>query len=168
MSGDLFSPDPKPLTLNSTVEMDAQKRKGIRSTRRRHRVRKSIKGTATKPRLSVFRSHQHIAAQLIDDENSVTLAAASSNDKGAKLEYGGNAKAAAEIGKRIAEKAVAKGITIAAFDRGAYRYHGRVKALAVAATQAGLKCTSLEEKPKAEKPPEADKPAKKDKKAKAE
>jgi len=148
--------------------MDAQKRKAIRTTRRRQRVRKSIKGTATKPRLSVFRSHLHISAQLIDDENSVTLVAASSNEKGAKLGYGGNAKAATEIGAKLAEKAVAKGITIAAFDRGAYRYHGRVKALAIAATKAGLKCTSLDEAPKAEKPPEAEKPAKKEKKPKAE
>lgn len=147
--------------------MDAQKRKRIRTTRRKHRVRRSIRGTATKPRLSVFRSHQHISAQLIDDENAVTLVAVSSGEKGAKLAYGGNIKAASEIGARLAEKAKAKGITAAAFDRGAYRYHGRVKALAEAATKAGLMCTTITAaKPKAEKPADEEKPAAKDKKEK--
>ncbi len=145
--------------------MDAQKSKAIRAARRRFRVRKSIKGTATKPRLTVFRSNLHIYAQLIDDAKSVTVAAASTADKGAKVEKGGNSKAAAAVGAKLAEKAKAKGITEAAFDRGAYRFHGRVKALAIAATKAGLKCTSLEVKPKAEKPAEAA-PAKKEKKEK--
>lgn len=144
--------------------MDAHKRNLARSSRRRFRVRKSIRGTAAKPRLSVHRSNLHISAQLIDDDNAVTLAAASSAAKGGRLPYGGNIKAAAEVGARIAELAKAKGISEAAFDRGSYRFHGRVKALAVAATKAGLKCTGLQEKPKAEKPAEAPAPAKKDKK----
>jgi len=106
-----------------------------------------IRGTAAKPRLSVFRSSIHIYAQLIDDANGVTLASASTNDKGVKV-YGGNIAAAKEIGKKLAEAAKAKGISEAAFDRGPFRFHGRVKALARAATEAGLKCTSLEEKVK--------------------
>jgi large subunit ribosomal protein L18 len=142
--------------------MDAQKRKAARARRRKFRVRKSIRGTATQPRLSVFRSNLHIYAQLIDDETAVTLVAASSSDKGAKLEYGGNIKAATEVGTRLATKAKEKGITKAAFDRGSYRFHGRVKALAQAATAAGLVCTGPPEPPKApkEKAPEAGKPAK--------
>jgi large subunit ribosomal protein L18 len=131
--------------------MDAQKRKVKRALRRKFRVRRSIRGTAAKPRLCIQRSNLHIYAQLIDDDAEVTLASASTNEKGSKLDNGGNIKGAAEVGVRIAEKAKAKGITIAAFDRGAYRFHGRVKALAVAATKAGLTCTGLEEKPKAEK-----------------
>ena len=137
--------------------MDAQKRKAARARRRQFRVRKAIRGTAAKPRLSVFRSNLHVYAQLIDDENQVTLVAASSNDKGAKLAYGGNIKAATEVGTRLAARAKEKGITAAAFDRGAYRFHGRVKALAQAATAAGLVCTGPPEPPKPvkEKAPEA-------------
>jgi large subunit ribosomal protein L18 len=100
------------------------------------------------PRLSVHRSNLHIYAQLIDDEKQVTIAAASSNDKDAPVQYGGNVKAAAEVGKKLAEKAVAKGIKIAAFDRGPFRFHGRLKALARAATEAGLVCTGLKDEPK--------------------
>jgi large subunit ribosomal protein L18 len=132
--------------------MDAQKLKVKRSVRRKNRVRRTIRGTATKPRLSVFRSNFHIYAQLIDDDAQVTLAAASTLDKGGKVEKGGNVKAATVVGKALAEKAKAKGITEAAFDRGNFRFHGRVKALARAATEAGLKCTSLvEAEPKAPK-----------------
>lgn len=144
--------------------MDRHKSKAIRGERRRHRVRKAIHGTATKPRLSVHRTNLQIYAQLIDDDAEVTIAAAASNAKDGKLAYGGNIAAAAEVGKKIAEKAKAKGITEAAFDRGAFRFHGRVKALAVAATKAGLKCTGLEEKKKEAAPATAD--AKKDKKEK--
>ncbi|MBN9518135.1 50S ribosomal protein L18 [bacterium] len=124
--------------------MDAQKLKAKRAERRRFRVRKAIYGTPAKPRLSVFRSNLHIYAQLIDDLNGVTLAAAGSTGKTAGLKHGGNVSAAAEVGKKIAEKAKEKGITVAAFDRGAYRFHGRIAALARAATEAGLVCTSLE------------------------
>ena len=128
--------------------MDAQKLKHRRAERRKFRVRKAIRGSAQKPRLSVFRSNFHIYAQLIDDEAQVTLAAASSNDKGADVKYGGNVAAAKLVGKKLAELAKAKGISLAAFDRGHYRFHGRVKALARAATEAGLVCTGLAEEPK--------------------
>jgi len=124
--------------------MDAQKLKAKRSERRRHRVRKALYGTPQMPRLSVFRSSLHIYAQLIDDLNGVTVAAATSAGKASGLKHGGNKNAAAEVGKRLAEKAKAKGISKAAFDRGQYRFHGRIEALAVAATQAGLVCTDLE------------------------
>src|SRR5437763_134034 len=123
--------------------MDAQKLKAKRSERRRFRVRKALYGTPQKPRLSVFRSNLHISAQLIDDLNGVTVAAATSAGKTSGLKHGGNVKAATEVGKKLAEAAKAKGITAAAFDRGQYRFHGRVEALAVAATEAGLICTDL-------------------------
>ena len=116
--------------------MDAQKLKHHRQERRAHRVRSKITGTAQRPRLSVFRSSKHIYAQLIDDMTGVTLAAAGSAGKTAG--YGGNVKAAAAVGQKLAEAAKAKGISQAAFDRGHYRYHGRVKALADAARKGGL------------------------------
>jgi large subunit ribosomal protein L18 len=119
--------------------MDQQKTKHRRQLRRRRHVRSKVKGTAERPRLTVFRSSKHIYVQLIDDATGVTLAAASSRDKGAALKYGGNIKASQAVGKKIAEVALAKGITMAAFDRGHYRYHGRVKALADAAREGGLK-----------------------------
>jgi large subunit ribosomal protein L18 len=124
--------------------MDVQKLKAKRAERRRFRVRKAIYGTPARPRLSVFRSNLHIYAQLIDDLNGVTLAAASSTGKAAGVKHGGNVSAATEVGKKLAAAAQAKGITAAAFDRGAYRFHGRIEALAVAATEAGLVCTSLD------------------------
>lgn len=140
--------------------MDAQKLKAKRAERRKRRVRKSIRGTASKPRLSVFRSNFHIYAQLIDDDAQVTLAAASTNDKGAKVAKGWNITAALAVGKAIAEKAKAKGITEAAFDRGQFRFHGRVEAVARAATDNGLKCTGAAPAPKQPKAPPPD--AKKD------
>jgi large subunit ribosomal protein L18 len=121
--------------------MDHQKAKHVRQERRKHRVRNSIEGTTERPRLSVFRSSKHIYAQLIDDVTGVTLAHASSNSPAVRTggaAYGGNVKAAVAVGKMIAEVAKAKGITKAAFDRGHYRYHGRVKALADAAREGGL------------------------------
>ena len=118
--------------------MDQQKTKHRRQLRRRHHVRRSIVGSADRPRLSVFRSSKHIYAQLIDDLSGATLAAASSRAKEAALPYGGNVKAAQVVGKKLAEAAKAKGITKAAFDRGHYRYHGRIKALADAAREGGL------------------------------
>jgi large subunit ribosomal protein L18 len=120
--------------------MDQQRRKKLQQLRRRHHVRRKIVGTADRPRLSVFRSSKHIYAQLIDDLNGTTLAAASSQGKEIRTEvpYGGNVKAAAVVGKELAETAKAKGINKAAFDRGHYRYHGRVKALADGAREGGL------------------------------
>jgi large subunit ribosomal protein L18 len=118
--------------------MDHQRAKHRQQERRRFRVRKNIRGSAERPRLSVFRSSKHIYAQLIDDLSGVTLAAASTAGKEAGIAYGGNKKAAEAIGAKIAEAAKAKGISKVAFDRGHYKYHGRVKALADAARKAGL------------------------------
>lgn len=109
---------------------------------RKHvRVRKKISGTAARPRLDVFRSLSHIYAQIIDDEKGVTLVAASTLDKAIKdkIEFGGNVEAAKEVGKLVAEKALEAGISEVVFDRGGYPYHGRVKALADSAREAGLK-----------------------------
>jgi len=118
--------------------MDRQKVKHRGQERRRHRVRNKIQGTAERPRLSVFRSSKHIYAQLIDDLTGITLAAASTRGKDAGDAYGGNKAAATVVGKKLAGAAKAKGINKAAFDRGHYRYHGRVKALADAAREGGL------------------------------
>ena len=106
--------------------------------KKRHaRVRNKISGTPECQRLNVFRSSSHIHAQIIDDVNGVTLVSASSVDM--KLANGGNVEAAAQVGKEIAERAKAKKIENVVFDRGGYIYHGRVKALAEAAREAGLK-----------------------------
>lgn len=120
--------------------MDQQKTKHRRQLRRRHHVRSKVVGTAQRPRLTVFRSSKHIYAQLIDDMSGLTLASASSRTKDARatLPYGGNIKASQVVGKKLAEQAIAKGIKLAAFDRGHYRYHGRIKALADAAREGGL------------------------------
>ena len=98
------------------------------------RIRRKVSGTAERPRLSVHRSLTHIYAQVINDVNGVTLASAST----IKLKTGGNVAAAKEIGKAVAERAVAKGVKQVVFDRGGYLYHGRIKALADAAREAGL------------------------------
>jgi large subunit ribosomal protein L18 len=109
---------------------------------RRHvheRIRKKVQGTAQRPRLNVYRSLNHIYVQLVDDLKGATLIAASSaTGKKGQRKTGGNVAAAKEIGKMIAERAKAKGITKVVFDRGGYIYHGRVKALADAAREAGL------------------------------
>lgn len=112
----------------------------MRRTRRKLHVRKKLSGSALRPRLAVFRSSKHIYAQLIDDLSGVTLASASSSLEEIRKEipYGGNIKAAVAVGKKLAENAIAKGICKAAFDRGFYRFHGRVKALAEAAREGGL------------------------------
>lgn len=102
------------------------------------RIRRKLSGTAETPRLSVFRSSRHIYAQLIDDRLGRTLAAASTVKNGVSLTNGGKLAAAAEIGRLIGERAKEKGIRAAVFDRGGYRYHGRVKALAEASRKAGL------------------------------
>jgi len=120
--------------------MDHHKAIEKQRLRRRQHVRRHVIGTAERPRLTVFRSSKHIYAQLIDDHNGATLAAASSTiaDVRKELPYGGNIKAAQMVGKQLAEVAKTKGITKAAFDRGHYRYHGRIKALADAAREGGL------------------------------
>jgi large subunit ribosomal protein L18 len=109
--------------------------------RRAFRVRKRTRGTTDRPRLCVTRSHKHISAQIIDDLDGKTLVGASSQDKqlSAKLKYGGNKAAAETVGKALAERAVKAGISAVCFDRGPYKYHGRVAALAQAARDAGLK-----------------------------
>ena len=103
-------------------------------------IRNKISGTAERPRLSVYRSNSNIFAQLIDDVNGVTLASASTIDKelSANVKHGGNVEAAKVVGKAIAERAAAKGITTIVFDRSGYIYTGRVSALAEAAREAGL------------------------------
>jgi large subunit ribosomal protein L18 len=120
---------------------DKNKQKQIRLQRRKYSTRKSLFGTIERPRLSVFRSDKHIYAQVIDDYAGKTLASASSteDDVRGELKNGGNIAAAKNVGKAIAEKAKAAGVTMVAFDRGGRMYHGRVKALADAAREAGLK-----------------------------
>jgi large subunit ribosomal protein L18 len=111
------------------------------STRKkRHtRVRAKLSGTATRPRLNVFRSNQHIYAQVIDDKNSVTIASASTLDKELTSSVtGSNVDAAKQVGELVAKRAIEQGIKSVVFDRGGYLYHGRVKALADAAREAGL------------------------------
>ncbi|RKY04953.1 50S ribosomal protein L18 [Candidatus Poribacteria bacterium] len=116
------------------------KEKRLARIRRHKRVRKKVSGTPERPRLCVFRSLRHIYAQIIDDEHGVTLAAAStlSPEIRDKIKTGGNIEAAKLVGQLIAKKALEKGIKKVVFDRGGYKYHGRVKALADAAREAGL------------------------------
>ena len=104
------------------------------------RIREKMSGTATRPRLNVYRSVNHIYTQLIDDASGVTLASASTigTKGGEKEKSGGNVEAAREVGRMIAERAKEKGIVKVVFDRGGYLYHGRVKAIADAAREAGL------------------------------
>ena len=107
--------------------------------RRRQRLRKKVEGTADKPRLSVYRSLNHIYVQAIDDRDGKTLFSASSKDITEKGKHSGNKDAAKKVGELIAEKCKQKGIDSVVFDRGGYLYHGRIKALAEAARAAGLK-----------------------------
>ncbi len=109
------------------------KRNAIRQ-RIHNRIRRKLAGTTERPRLNVYRSLNHIYAQVIDDQKGETLASAST----IKLKTGGNVAAAKEIGKAIAEQATAKGIKKVVFDRGGFLYHGRIKALADAAREGGL------------------------------
>ena len=108
-------------------------RRGVKS-----RIRKKVHGTTERPRLAVFRSLNHIYAQIIDDEKGNTLASASSTEKDLGIKSGGNVEAAQTIGKTIAERAQSAGISQVVFDRGGYVYHGRVKALLDASRGAGL------------------------------
>jgi large subunit ribosomal protein L18 len=120
---------------------DRNQEKAKRLLRRKLHVRKNLFGTAQRPRLSVYRSGKHIYAQLIDDMAGKTLAAASSVNKDVlgELKHGANIAAAKNVGKAIAERGKAAGIAEVSFDRGGRMYHGRVKALADAAREAGLK-----------------------------
>ena len=117
------------------------KRTRKESTRRRHgRIRRTVVGTSERPRLAVFRSNQHIYAQVIDDSNHHTIAAASTLEPELRSELtaGATCEASTKIGRLVAERAVAQGIQQVVFDRGGNLYHGRVKALADAAREAGL------------------------------
>ena len=105
---------------------------------RHSRIRESLSGTATRPRLSVFRSNANITAQIIDDEKGVTLVSASTLESELNIKNGGNVEAASLIGAEIAKRAKNKKIEEVVFDRGGYLYHGRVKALAEAARENGL------------------------------
>lgn len=118
-----------------------QKMKSERRANRKARVRGSVRGSTERPRLSVFRSLKNIYVQIIDDTAGCTLVATGSQDKILRsgFKHGGSIQAASIVGKHIAEKAREKGITQVAFDRQGYRYHGRVKALAEAAREGGLK-----------------------------
>jgi len=120
--------------------MSHERRVGRQRDRRGFRVRNRLKKDATRPRLSVFRSHQNFYAQIVDDGAGRTLVCASTLDKALRdeLRYGGNKNAAAAVGKAIAQKALEAGIKEVVFDRREYKYHGRVAALADAAREAGL------------------------------
>ena len=120
--------------------MKRQKQIGKQRRRRRFRVRNRVKRDSSRPRLSVFRSHKHIYAQIIDDLAGRTLVSANTLDNQFKAEtsYSGNKDAAAEVGKTIAQRALEAGIQEVALDRREYKYHGRVAALADAAREAGL------------------------------
>jgi|SRR5665213_217930 len=119
---------------------DKQKAKTVRLERRKSGIRKSLFGTTERPRLSVYRSSKHIYAQVIDDLAGRTLAAASTLHEDVKgdLKHGANVAAAQRVGRSIAEKAKAAGVSKVAFDRGGRMYHGRIKALADAARKGGL------------------------------
>jgi len=116
--------------------MITKTQKNQKRTRIHDRIRKKLSGTDERPRLSIYRSTAHIYAQIIDDREGKTFVAASTVE--GKSKTGGNLASAKEVGKAVASKAKEKGITKVVFDRGGYLYHGRVKALAEAAREAGL------------------------------
>ena len=119
--------------------MSSKKKPALDPRQRRHRrVRKKVRGTAERPRLAVFRSNSHIYAQVIDDVSGRTLAAAGTAEPSLKETSGGNIAAATSVGSLVAERAKAAGIDKVVFDRGGFRYHGRVAALADAARAGGL------------------------------
>src|SRR5438874_3898953 len=109
------------------------------------RIRRKVRGTTERPRLAVYRSVNHIYAQLIDDDKAQTLAAASTTEKSLRGSSGGNIEAAKRVGQAIAERAQAAGISSVVFDRGGYLYHGRVRALTDAARAAGLNKNEVRE-----------------------
>ena len=115
---------------------NSQKKKLIGRERRHQRVRAKVTGTSARPRLSIYRSMKHIYAQLIDDQKGHTIASASESELKGSLK---GVKAAEAVGKIIAEKGIAKKVSAVVFDRGGYKYHGRIKALADSARKTGLK-----------------------------
>jgi large subunit ribosomal protein L18 len=102
------------------------------------RIRRRVRGTQERPRLAIFRSLNHVYAQVIDDERAVTIASASTVEKDLRGTSGGNIEAAQRVGRAIAERTIAKGVEQVVFDRGGFRFHGRIKALVDAAREAGL------------------------------
>ncbi len=119
--------------------MIVKKSKKIARHVRHERIRKVVEGTSERPRLAVYRSNKHMSAQIIDDSKQITLVSASTFEKGNKLAVGSNLEAAKFVGEAIANRAKEAGITEVVFDRGGFLFHGRVKALADAAREAGLK-----------------------------
>jgi large subunit ribosomal protein L18 len=118
--------------------MNKNKLKAKRQWRRRKGARKTMIGTADRPRLAVYRSLNHVYAQVIDDLEGKTLASASTRDKGMGLDKTGDVGAAKAVGAKLAERASAAGVSKVVFDRGGFQYHGRVKALADGAREGGL------------------------------
>ena len=130
------------------------------------RIRRKVTGSSERPRLAIYRSLNHIYAQVIDDIDGKTLASASTTEKDLRGSSGGNVDAARRVGKSIAERALAQGISNVVFDRGGYLYHGRIKALTDAAREAGLNKGEIvqeEEAPEAVAAPVEEKPRKKSK-----
>jgi large subunit ribosomal protein L18 len=131
------------------------------------RIRRKVRGNTERPRLAIYRSLNHIYAQVIDDRLGQTLVSASSTEKDLRTGTGGNLDAARKIGQAIAERAIAKGIEQVVFDRGGYLYHGRVKALTDAARAAGLNKNEVVAEPEAEEPaPQPEQPTEKKSKKK--
>jgi len=132
------------------------------------RIRRKVKGDTERPRLAIYRSLNHIYAQVIDDRRGQTLVSASTTEKDLRGNSGGNLEAARRIGQTIAERAIAKGIESVVFDRGGYLYHGRVKALTDAARAAGLNKNEAvaEPEPEAAPPADAEQPSEKKSKKK--
>ena len=116
----------------------AQKDRAVVRRAVHKRIRRKVQGTAGRPRLAIYRSLNHISAQIIDDERGHTIASASTTEKDLRGKTGGNLEAAQRVGRAIAERALAAGVERVVFDRGGYVYHGRVKALTDAAREAGL------------------------------
>ena len=132
------------------------------------RIRRKVKGDTGRPRLAIYRSLNHIYAQVIDDRVGQTLVSASTTEKDLRGNTGGNLDAARRVGQAIAERAIAKGIEQVVFDRGGYLYHGRVKALTDAARGAGLNKNEVVAEPEAAEPePKAEAPAEKKSKKKS-
>lgn len=129
------------------------------------RIRRKVRGSSERPRLAVYRSLNHIYAQVVDDQRGQTIVSASTTEKELRGSTGGNIEAARRIGKAIAERAIEKGISSVVFDRGGYLYHGRIKALTDAAREAGLNKNELTAKAEeAEPEPAPEQPKEKPKK----
>jgi len=129
-----------------------------------HRIRRKVRGSSERPRLAIYRSLNHIYAQVIDDRNGQTLVSASTTEKDLRGNTGGNVDAARRVGTTIAERAISKGIDQVVFDRGGYLYHGRVRALTEAARAAGLNKGEASAEEAVEQPAEPEAEAKPEKK----